>query len=139
MSTNLTTNHTITQELYATGKRKTSIARVFIKKGNGSFLINNKNYDVYFSRAPHKLLIKQPFKITNSTDTYDVRCFVTGGGHSGQAGAVKHGISKILAGVNESIHAILRNIGFLTRDDRRVERKKYGQPKARKKFQFSKR
>jgi small subunit ribosomal protein S9 len=136
---NTTTTNVKDQELYATGKRKTSIARIYLKKGTGSFLVNNKSYDTYFSRAPHKLLVKQPFKIINSVDAYDVRCFVVGGGHSGQAGAVKHGISKILAGINENIHAILRNTGFLTRDDRRVERKKYGQPKARKKFQFSKR
>jgi len=125
--------------LYATGKRKTSIARVYIQKGRGDIVINNKDYSEYFSRGPHKLLIKQPLEATDSTTTYNIKCFVQGGGHSGQAGAVKHGISRILAKVSEDFRAILRNSGFLTRDDRKVERKKPGQPKARKKFQFSKR
>ena len=124
---------------YATGKRKTSVARVYVQKGKGKIIINNKKLDEYFTRGPHKILIKQPLEATNSTTSYDIKCFVEGGGHSGQAGAVKHGISRILAQVNDEFHAILRNSGFLTRDDRKVERKKPGQPKARKKFQFSKR
>lgn len=124
---------------YATGKRKTSIARVYMQKGSGEIIINNKKSDEYFSRGLHNILIKKPLEATNSTTLYNIKCFVAGGGHSGQAGAVKHGISRILAQVNDEFHAVLSNYGFLTRDDRKVERKKPGQPKARKKFQFSKR
>lgn len=139
MTTADTKPNTEKQNLYATGKRKTSVARVYLQKGKGAITINNRKFDDYFSRGLHKLLICQPLKATNTSDSYDIKCFVRGGGASGQAGAVKHGISKILARLNQDFHALLRNAGFLTRDDRKVERKKPGRPKARKKFQFSKR
>jgi small subunit ribosomal protein S9 len=124
---------------YATGKRKRAIARVYITKGEGKITVNNMDYQTYFPRQLHKVLVKQPLDVVNTSSLYDIKCFVLGGGHSGQAGAVKHGISKVLSQLKSEFHHILRNIGYLTRDDRRVERKKPGQPKARKKFQFSKR
>ena len=127
-------------KIYATGKRKTSIAKVWMmNKGSGKITINGRVLTEYFQRPLYRMIIGQPFKITNTEGIYDVECRVLGGGLSGQAGAIKHGISKILNQVSEEFHAVLKSNGFLTRDSRRVERKKYGQPKARKKFQFSKR
>ena len=124
---------------YATGKRKRSIAKVFMTQGTGKFTVNNQDYLQYFPREHHNALIAKPFHITKTREIYNISCFVKGGGQSGQAEAIKHGISKILANNSDAMHSILRNTGHLTRDDRKVERKKYGQPKARKKFQFSKR
>jgi len=122
---------------YATGKRKNSIARVWIKKGSGKIDINGKESHKYFARSTLQMMIHQPFERVNQE--FDVYATVTGGGLSGQAGALKHGISKAIALFNPDLRSTLKQAGFLTRDARIVERKKPGQPKARKKFQFSKR
>lgn len=127
-------------KVYATGKRKTAIAKVWMsKRGNGHVMVNGKSIQEYFKRAIYRMIIKQPFDILKAQDSYDIKCQVSGSGLSGQAGAIKHGISKALAQVSESFYRTLKSGGFLTRDSRKVERKKYGRPKARKKFQFSKR
>ena len=123
----------------ATGKRKTSIARVWLKEGEGSFLINERSLEDYFPRETSRMIIKQPFSLTNTSGKYDVTANVKGGGTSGQAGAIKHAISKALLEVNKEFRTSLKRAGFLTRDSRVVERKKYGRKKARKRFQFSKR
>ncbi len=125
--------------LYATGKRKTAIARVRILSGNGNFKINNKTLDDYFIRETSKMIIKQPLELTDTKGKYDITINVKGGGTTSQAGAIKHGISKALLDANADFRGILKNAGFLTRDSRVKERKKYGQRKARAKFQFSKR
>lgn len=124
---------------YATGKRKTSIARVWIKPGKGQFLVNGTEGNKYFARPVLQMILNQPFDASSRNDQYDVWCTVKGGGLSGQAGAVRHGISKALVAYEPDLHAVLKKGGFLTRDSRKVERKKYGQPKARRRFQFSKR
>lgn len=124
---------------YATGKRKSSISRVWIKPGSGKILINGRDQEMYFARAVLRMLIAQPFSITNREGQYDVFCTVVGGGLSGQAGAIRHGISKALDAFEPDLHGILKKTGFLTRDSRVVERKKYGRRKARRRFQFSKR
>lgn len=124
---------------YATGKRKNAIARVWIKSGSGKVIINGKEQDVYFKRAVLRMMINQPFQVTNRENNFDVMCTIKGGGLSGQAGALKHGISKALVGFEPDLRTILKKEGFLTRDSRVVERKKYGKPKARRSFQFSKR
>jgi small subunit ribosomal protein S9 len=130
----------MTQErFYATGKRKSAIARVYMKAGNGTIVINKRNYDEYFTRPSLKMIIKQPLEITGKKDQFDLYVNVRGGGNAGQAGAIKHGISKALLEYNAELRGILKKAGFLTRDARVVERKKYGQPGARKRFQFSKR
>jgi len=127
------------QRYYATGKRKSAIARVYMKTGNGNIVVNKRNYDEYFDRPSLKMLIKQPFEITGKKDQFDLYINVSGGGVAGQAGAVKHGISKALLEYDAELRGILKKAGFLTRDARIKERKKYGQPGARKRFQFSKR
>ena len=127
------------QRYYATGKRKSAIARVYMKTGNGNIVVNKRNYDEYFDRPSLKMIIKQPFEITGKIDQFDLYINVNGGGVSGQAGAVKHGISKALLEYDAELRGILKKAGFLTRDARIKERKKYGQPGARKRFQFSKR
>jgi len=124
---------------YATGKRKNSIARVWIKPGNGKVVVNGRDQDVYFARPVLRLIIRQPFEAAERVDSYDVMATVKGGGLSGQAGAVRHGISKALTYYEPSLRAVLKAGGFMTRDSRVVERKKYGRKKARKSFQFSKR
>ncbi len=124
---------------YATGKRKNSIARVWIKPGSGKITINGRDQEVYFARPVLRLIIRQPFEVADRVDQYDVIATVKGGGLSGQAGAVKHGISKALNLYEPALRAPLKAAGFLTRDSRVVERKKYGKAKARKSFQFSKR
>lgn len=124
---------------YATGKRKNSVARVWIKPGKGNVTINDKTMDIYFARPVLKMIINQPFEITNRENEFDVICTVKGGGLSGQAGAIKHGISKALNEYEPELRAILKKAGFLTRDDRVVERKKFGKAKARRSYQFSKR
>ncbi|GHS91354.1 30S ribosomal protein S9 [Alphaproteobacteria bacterium] len=124
---------------YATGKRKNAIARVWIKPGAGVIQINGRPENSYFSRPVLQMLLQQPFKEANRSGQYDVFCTVKGGGLSGQAGAVRHGISKALTSFEPDLRPILKKGGFLTRDSRVVERKKSGRPKARKKFQFSKR
>jgi len=124
---------------YATGKRKNAVARVWIKPGQGRLLVNGKNGEQYFARPVLQMLIGQPFHAANRHAQYDVWCTVAGGGLSGQAGAVRHGISKALVNFEPDLRSVLKQGGFLTRDSRVVERKKYGQAKARRRFQFSKR
>jgi small subunit ribosomal protein S9 len=127
------------QRYYATGKRKSAIARVYMKAGNGNIIVNKRNYDEYFTRPSLKMVIKQPLEIAGKKDQFDLYVNVSGGGVAGQAGAVKHGISKALLEYDAELRAVLKKAGFLTRDARIKERKKYGQPGARKRFQFSKR
>ncbi len=124
---------------YATGKRKDAVARVWIKAGKGSINVNGKDIEKYFPRPVLRMIINQPFVVTNRVGEFDVVCTVTGGGLSGQAGALRHGISKCLDLFEPDLHATLKKAGFLTRDSRVVERKKYGKRKARRSFQFSKR
>lgn len=125
--------------VYATGKRKTSIARVWIKTGKGSITVNGKDYESYFRRPILQMVINQPFGITKREGAYDVVATIVGGGLSGQAGALKHGISKALALAEPELRSVIKQAGFLTRDSRVVERKHYGHKKARRSFQFSKR
>ncbi|MCY4589525.1 MAG: 30S ribosomal protein S9 [Alphaproteobacteria bacterium] len=124
---------------YATGKRKNAIARVWIKPGLGRVNVNGRDIEVYFARPVLRMLIGQPFDAAGRTDQYDVVCTVGGGGLSGQAGAVRHGIAKALTNYEPDLRPVLKKGGFLTRDPRVVERKKYGKRKARRSFQFSKR
>jgi len=124
---------------YATGRRKTSIAKVWLKKGSGKIYVNGKNYETYFTRASHKMQILRPFEIINQSADYDVRCHVVGGGHTGQAGAMVHWISRALMLFDNDLKPILRKEKLTTRDSRSVERKKPGRAKARKSYQFSKR
>jgi small subunit ribosomal protein S9 len=124
---------------YATGKRKTSIARVWMKEGSGVFVVNKRAFDDYFTLDILKRLILQPLDVTDKKDKFDFYINVNGGGISGQAGAIRHGISKALVGYDEELKSVLKKAGFLTRDARVKERKKYGQPGARKRFQYSKR
>lgn len=124
---------------YATGKRKDAIARVWIKPGKGKIKVNNREVTTYFARPVLRMLINQPFVTANRQEQYDVVCTVSGGGLSGQAGAVRHGISKALTHYEPALRSVLKKEGFLTRDARVVERKKYGHKKARRSFQFSKR
>ena len=127
------------QRYYATGKRKSAIARVYMKAGSGNIVVNKRSYEEYFTRPSLKMIIKQPFEITGKNGQFDLYVNVSGGGVAGQAGAVKHGISKALLEYDVQLRPILKKAGFLTRDARIKERKKYGQPGARKRFQFSKR
>jgi len=124
---------------YATGKRKDAVARVWIKPGSGKVVVNGKDQSVYFARPVLQMILRQPFQIAGVDGQFDVMATVTGGGLSGQAGAVKHGISKALQLYDPSLRGALKAAGFLTRDSRVVERKKYGKRKARRSFQFSKR
>ncbi|BBF93326.1 30S ribosomal protein S9 [Blastochloris tepida] len=124
---------------YATGKRKNAVARVWIKPGSGKITVNDRVVDVYFARPVLRMMIQQPFVVANRIDQYDVLCTVSGGGLSGQAGALRHGISKALTHFEPELRTVLKKGGFLTRDSRVVERKKYGRAKARRSFQFSKR
>ncbi len=124
---------------YATGKRKDAVARVWIKPGAGRMTINNKEFDKYFARPVLQMLLKQPLQTAERLDQYDIIATVKGGGLSGQAGAVRHGISKALTYYEPELRGPLKKGGFLTRDSRTVERKKYGKAKARRSFQFSKR
>jgi small subunit ribosomal protein S9 len=124
---------------YATGRRKESVARVWIKPGSGRFTINGRDQDIYFARPVLRMILQQPFQTTERVNQYDVICTVKGGGLSGQAGAVRLGISRALINFEPALRPALKKGGFLTRDSRAVERKKYGRAKARKSFQFSKR
>ena len=124
---------------YATGKRKNAIARVWIKPGPGKITVNGRELNTYFARPVLRMVVNQPFGVTDREDQYDVVCTVKGGGLSGQAGAVKHGISKALTYYEPALRGALKKEGFLTRDSRVVERKKFGRKKARRSFQFSKR
>ena len=130
----------ITKEAhYATGKRKDAVARVWLLSGSGKISVNGKLYTEYFKRPVHQLLIEKPLNITDKKTSVDILCTVKGGGMSGQAGAVTHGISKALVGSDPAIRKTVKKDKLLTRDSRSVERKKYGQKKARRRFQFSKR
>ncbi len=124
---------------YATGKRKDAVARVWIKPGSGKVVVNGKEMAIYFARPVLQMILRQPFTIANVEGQFDVMATVAGGGLSGQAGAVKHGISKALQLYEPALRGALKAAGFLTRDSRVVERKKYGKAKARRSFQFSKR
>jgi small subunit ribosomal protein S9 len=126
-------------QYYATGRRKTSVARVFLRPGNGTITVNQRGFDVYFERESSKLVIRQPLDLTGTNGTFDIMVNVDGGGKAGQAGAIRLGISRALCDVNPGYRGVLKQNGLLTRDSRSVERKKYGQPGARKRFQFSKR
>ncbi|MEM7226453.1 MAG: 30S ribosomal protein S9 [Pseudomonadota bacterium] len=124
---------------YATGKRKDAVARVWIKPGSGNITVNGREFVNYFARPVLRMVINQPFSVAHRDNQYDVVCTVKGGGLSGQAGAVRHGISKALTLAEPGLRPVLKQGGFLTRDSRVVERKKYGRHKARRRFQFSKR
>ena len=124
---------------YATGKRKNAVARVWIKPGSGRVMVNGRDQEVYFARPVLRMILRQPFEVADRNNQYDAVCTVSGGGLSGQAGAVRHGISRALIRYEPALRPVLKQGGFLTRDSRVVERKKYGKPKARKSFQFSKR
>ncbi len=123
----------------ATGRRKTSVARVFLKPGKGKILINKLSLQEYFGRETARMIVLQPFGLTQTTDSFDIDVNVTGGGNSGQAGAIRHGITRALMKVNSDFRSPLKKAGFVTRDPRAVERKKYGRHKARKRPQYSKR
>jgi small subunit ribosomal protein S9 len=124
---------------YATGKRKNAVARVWVKPGKGTITVNTRPIEVFFARPVLRMLISQPIVAANRTGQYDIICSVSGGGLSGQAGAVRHGLSKALTYYEPELRSVLKRGGFLTRDSRVVERKKYGRAKARRSFQFSKR
>ena len=124
---------------YATGKRKDAVARVWVSPGSGRILVNNKDFTEYFARPVLQMIVQQPIVVANRTGQYDVRATVSGGGLSGQAGALRHGLSQALTRYEPELRSILKKGGFLTRDARVVERKKYGRRKARRSFQFSKR
>ncbi|MCF1503501.1 30S ribosomal protein S9 [Afifella sp. H1R] len=124
---------------YATGKRKDAVARVWVKPGSGRITVNDKDYTDYFGRPVLQMIIEQPILVADRNGQYDIMATVSGGGLSGQAGALRHGISKALTHYEPELRGILKKVGFLTRDSRVVERKKYGRAKARRSFQFSKR
>jgi len=125
--------------IYSTGKRKTAVARIWLKPGTGKITVNGRDQKVYFARPTQQMVIQQPFDVTQRREQFDVVATVSGGGLSGQAGAVRHGISQALAKVEPSLRGAMKAAGFLTRDSRVVERKKYGRAGARRRFQFSKR
>jgi len=127
------------QRFYATGKKKTSVARVWVKPGTGTIVINRRPLDEYFGRATSKMIVGQPLELTDNTGKFDINVNVSGGGPSGQAGAIKHGITKALLAIDPELRAVLKKAGFITRDSRIKERKKYGKKGARASFQFSKR
>jgi small subunit ribosomal protein S9 len=126
-------------QYYGTGRRKTSVARVYLRPGSGKIVVNKRDFDDYFPNQVLKMVIRQPLLLTETADKFDILINVQGGGPTGQAGAIRHGISRALLEYNGELRPQLKAVGFLTRDARKVERKKYGQPKARKRFQFSKR
>jgi small subunit ribosomal protein S9 len=124
---------------YGTGRRKSSVARVFIKAGKGAFLVNGKPLDEYFARETGRMMVRQPLNLTNNLGTFDIMVNVHGGGETGQAGAVRHGLTRALVDYDETLKPVLSKAGLVTRDAREVERKKVGLHKARKRKQFSKR
>ena len=126
-------------QYYGTGRRKTAAARVFLRPGSGGFQINGRTLDSYFPNEVLKMVIKQPLQLTETVERFDIHVTVAGGGSAGQAGAIRHGISRALLEFNGDLRARLKSAGFLTRDPRKKERKKYGQKGARARFQFSKR
>jgi len=127
------------QRFYATGKKKTSVARVWIKPGSGNIVVNQRSLDEFFGRETSKMVVHQPLELTDNVGKFDISVNVCGGGPSGQAGAIKHGITKALLEVDPELRAVLKKAGFITRDSRVKERKKYGRRAARRSFQFSKR
>ncbi len=127
------------EQYYGTGRRKSSVARVYLRPGEGQMTVNKKSVDDYFRRTTLKLIINQPLEVTETVGRFDILVNVHGGGLSGQAGAIRHGIAKALQEMDEELRPILKKAKMLTRDARQVERKKYGQPGARKQYQFSKR
>ena len=127
------------QKFYATGKRKTSVARVWLKPGAGNIVINKRSMDDYFGRPTSKMIVRQPLELTENANKFDIFVNVSGGGPSGQAGAIKHGITKALLEADPELRQTLKKAGFITRDSRIKERKKYGRRGARRSFQFSKR
>lgn len=127
------------QRYYATGKRKTSVARVYMKPGSGQITVNKRSLDEFFGRETSKMMVHQPLELTDNVGKYDIYVNVCGGGASGQAGAIKHGITKALLEVDPELRGVLKKAGFITRDSRIKERKKYGRRGARRSFQFSKR
>lgn len=129
----------IGQYYYGTGRRKSAVARVFLKNGSGKFIVNGKPLDVYFSRETGRMVVRQPLELTNYLSGFDIRVNVAGGGESGQAGAVRHGITRALIDFNPELKTALKQAGLVTRDAREVERKKVGLHKARRRKQFSKR
>jgi small subunit ribosomal protein S9 len=124
---------------YGTGRRKSAIARVFMKRGSGGIMVNGKPLDVFFSRETGRMIVRQPLELVNQLDGFDIKVNVTGGGESGQAGAVRHGITRALIEYDATLKSALSRAGFVTRDAREVERKKVGLHKARRRKQFSKR
>lgn len=129
----------MSETYYGTGRRKSSVARVFMNRGKGAIVINNRSLDEYFGRETARMVVRQPLELTESTGKFDLRVTVKGGGSSGQAGAIRHGITRALMAYDESLRSSLRKAGFVTRDARAVERKKVGLHKARKATQYSKR
>ena len=129
----------VDQVLYSTGRRKSSTARVFLKRGSGNITVNRRTLDQYFGRETGRMIVRQPLETVKMTDTFDIKVTVSGGGISGQAGAIRHGITRALIKYDETLRKILRQAGFVTRDAREVERKKVGLHKARKRPQYSKR
>ena len=127
------------QSHYGTGRRKSSAARVFIKPGSGEIVVNGRPLDTFFGRETARMIVRQPFTVAQAEGKFDVHCTVSGGGTTGQAGAIRHGITRALMAYDESLRKVLRKAGFVTRDAREVERKKVGLHKARKRKQFSKR
>ena len=128
-----------TESYYGTGRRKTSAARVFIKPGSGEIVVNGRPLDVFFGRETARMIVRQPLTVAEAADKFDVQVTVSGGGTTGQAGAIRHGITRALMDYDEGLRKVLRKAGFVTRDAREVERKKYGLHKARRATQFSKR
>ena len=126
-------------QYYGTGRRKTAVARVYLRPGSGKITVNRRDFDEYFPNQVLKMVIRQPLLLTETADKFDILVNVDGGGATGQAGAIRHGISRALLEFNAELRPRLKSVGFLTRDARKVERKKYGQPGARRRFQFSKR
>jgi small subunit ribosomal protein S9 len=126
-------------QYYGTGRRKTAVARVYLRPGSGKIVVNHRDFDEFFPNQVLKMVIRQPLLVTETADKFDILVNVVGGGTAGQAGAIRHGISRALLEFNAELRPKLKSVGFLTRDARKVERKKPGQPKARKRFQFSKR
>ena len=128
-----------TIQYYGTGRRKTAVARVYLRPGSGTITVNQRDFETYFPNRVLKMIIRQPLLITETAEKFDIVINVAGGGQSGQAGAIRHGLSRALLAFSPELRPRLKSAGFLTRDAREVERKKYGQPKARRRFQFSKR
>ena len=128
-----------TIQYYGTGRRKSAVARVYLRPGSGKLSVNKRDFEEYFPNRVLKMVIRQPLLITETADKFDILINVDGGGTAGQAGAIRHGIARALLEFNPELRQRLKTAGFLTRDAREVERKKYGQPKARRRFQFSKR